>query len=205
VVRRGFWLGRGIFKTALLTGSPARVFLAPRTLLRNTSGIRFGSNVTLEAGVLIDGLAEFGIVLGDNVSIGAYSIIRGSSPTHVGEGLLLGNHSSCDAYCFFGAGGMITIGEHVIMGQHVCFHAETHNHDSIEVSIRTQGVTPMPIVVEDDCWIGANVTILGGSKLGRGSIVGAGAVVRGEFPPYSVIAGVPARLIRSRRGVPVPG
>lgn len=198
VTRRAMWLARGVTMTSLLAFRPALVFMGPRTLLRNLRGCRFGRNVTLEAGVLVDGTAEFGISFGDNVSIGAYSIIRASSATHVGQGLVMGHKSSCDAYSFFGAGGLITIGEDVIMGQHVCFHAESHMHASTTESIRKQGIVPQPIVIEDDCWIGANVTFLGGARVGRGSIVGAGAVVTGEFPAYSVLVGVPARVVRSR-------
>jgi acetyltransferase-like isoleucine patch superfamily enzyme len=118
---------------------------------------------------------------------------------HVGEGMTIGRNSACDAFSFFGAGGRITIGNDVIMGQHVCFHAETHNHARTDIPIRTQGVTRQPIVIEDDCWIGANVTFLGGAHVARGSIVGAGALVNKQYPPYSVIAGVPAVVIRSRR------
>lgn len=55
-----------------------------------------------------------------------------------------------------------------------------------------------PVVIEDDVWIGANVTILKGVTIGRGSVVAAGAVVTKSFPPYSVIAGVPAKLLKMR-------
>ena len=54
------------------------------------------------------------------------------------------------------------------------------------------------MVVEDGCWIGANVTILKGVTIGRGSVVAAGAVVTRSCPPYSIIGGVPARVIRQR-------
>ena len=56
----------------------------------------------------------------------------------------------------------------------------------------------MGILVEDDCWVGANVVFLDGAHVGRGSVVAAGAVVRGKIPAYSVVAGVPARVLRSR-------
>jgi acetyltransferase-like isoleucine patch superfamily enzyme len=55
-----------------------------------------------------------------------------------------------------------------------------------------------PVIIEDGCWLGANVTILKGVTLGRGCVVAAGAVVTNSFPPYSIIAGVPARLIKMR-------
>ena len=55
-----------------------------------------------------------------------------------------------------------------------------------------------PVVIEDDVWCAANVTILKGVTIGRGSIVAAGAVVTQSFPPYSVIGGVPAKLLKMR-------
>lgn len=55
-----------------------------------------------------------------------------------------------------------------------------------------------PVVIEDDVWCGANVTILKGVTIGRGSVVAAGAVVTKSFPPYSIIGGVPARLLKMR-------
>jgi acetyltransferase-like isoleucine patch superfamily enzyme len=199
VLRRLIWLLRGIAKTTLLQLRPRAIFVASDVQFRNSSMCRFGDGVTLERGVIIDGLSEHGIDLGPGVLIGAYSLIRSSTAMHVGEGMTIGKNSSCDAFSFFGAGGRITIGNDVIMGQHVCFHAETHNHGQTDIPIRAHGITRQPIIVEDDCWIGANVTFLGGAYVARGSIVGAGAVVNKRYPPFSIIAGVPAVVIRSRR------
>jgi len=69
----------------------------------------------------------------------------------------------------------------------------------IDIPIRLQGVTRQGIVIEDDCWIGAKVTFLDGAHVGRGCVIAAGAVVRGEIPAYSIAAGVPARVIKSRK------
>ena len=55
-----------------------------------------------------------------------------------------------------------------------------------------------PVIIEDDVWTGANVTILKGVTIGRGSVIAAGAVVTKSFPPYSIIGGVPAKLIKMR-------
>ena len=55
-----------------------------------------------------------------------------------------------------------------------------------------------PVVISDDVWIGARVTILPGAKIGKGVIIGAGAVITGEIPDYAVVGGVPARIIKYR-------
>ena len=59
-------------------------------------------------------------------------------------------------------------------------------------------VYDQPVVIEDDVWCGANVTILKGVTIGHGSVVAAGAVVTKSFPPYSIIGGIPAKLLKMR-------
>jgi acetyltransferase-like isoleucine patch superfamily enzyme len=172
--------------------------MASHVELRHATLIRFGKGVTLEKGVTIDGLSHDGIVLGDNVVIGPYSLVRASSPSNLGAGLQMGNNSAIDAYSFIGAAGTVLIGENVIMGQHVSFHAENHNYDRTDIPIKHQGTRRRGIVVEDDCWVGSNTTFLDGSHVGRGCVIAAGSIVRGEIPPYSVAAGVPARVLKSR-------
>lgn len=131
--------------------------------------------------------------------IGPYSIIRASMLTHLGEGVSIGKQSSLDAYSYIGAGGGVFIGDCVIMGQHISFHAENHQYDRLDVSIRQQGITRLGIVIEDDCWVGSNVTFLDGAHVGRGCVIAAGTVVRGTIPEYSVVAGVPGRIVKSRK------
>ena len=198
MTRRCTYALRGLLKTTFLQFRPKVLFLGRGVVMRSATMCRFGRGVTLENGVMIDGLSRCGVILGDQVYIGPHSIIRSGSMRNLGQGLIMGSNCSCDAWCFFGAGGMITIGNDVIIGQHASFHAETHLHASTEIPIRAQGVEAQPITIEDDCWIGANVTILGGAHIGKGSIVAAGAVVRGSFPPLAVIGGVPAKVIKSR-------
>jgi acetyltransferase-like isoleucine patch superfamily enzyme len=198
LIRRGSWLLRGLVKTLFLQGRPRLIFIAPGVSLRNAGTVRFGSGVTLERGVIIDGLSLQGIELGDNVMIGAYTTVQASMLSHMGIGVRLGRNSSCGPYSFIGAGGMITVGEDVAMGQHVSLHAENHNFERTDIPIRLQGVNRKGIVIEDDCWVGANAVFLDGCHVGRGSVVAAGAVVRGEVPPYSIVGGVPARVLRSR-------
>jgi acetyltransferase-like isoleucine patch superfamily enzyme len=65
--------------------------------------------------------------------------------------------------------------------------------------IRDQGVEKKEVIIEDDCWIAANSILLAGVTIGKGSVVAAGSVVTENVPPYSVVAGVPAKWIKSRK------
>ncbi|HEV1995861.1 MAG TPA: acyltransferase [Candidatus Acidoferrum sp.] len=199
LIRRFTWLLRGFIKGLLLQRRIVLVFMASAVNLRNATLIRFGRGVTLERGVIIDGLMRGGIVLGDHVMIGPYSVLTGASVANLGEGIRMGANSAVNAYSFLGSSGPISIGENVIMGQHVCFHPENHNFARTDVPIRSQGTTRLGITIEDDVWVGSNATFLDGAHVGRGSVIGAGAVVRGTIPPYSIAVGVPARVIRSRK------
>ena len=98
----------------------------------------------------------------------------------------------------------LTIGKKVIFGPKPTIITGNHRIDIVGKYI--MDVTDAekcpehdaPVVIEDDVWCGANVTILKGVTIGRGSVVAAGAVVTKSFPPYSIIGGVPAKLIRMR-------
>lgn len=198
MLRRTVWLVRGILKGLVLQRRLIFVFIADGVALRGASLIRFGRGVTLERGVTMDGTMRHGIDLGDHVKIGPYSTLLGAPISNMGEGIRIGANSAVDAYCFLGSSGAINVGENVIMGQHVCFHPENHNFDRTDIPIRTQGTTRTGITIEDDVWVGANVTFLDGTYVERGSIIGAGSLVRGRIPAYSVAVGAPARVIRSR-------
>jgi acetyltransferase-like isoleucine patch superfamily enzyme len=194
--RRLFSLLRSLF-----AGFPwgKKLFLGSNVELRNRSLLQFGNGVTLGRGVLIDALSREGVFIGDRVNIGDFTRIEASGTiTGIGKGISIGTNSGIGAFSFIGGAGGVVIGNDVIMGQLVSFHPENHNYDRLNVPIRLQGVNRQGIVVEDDCWIGAKVTFLDGAHVGRGCVIGAGSVVRGVIPPFSIVAGVPARVIKSR-------
>jgi acetyltransferase-like isoleucine patch superfamily enzyme len=92
-----------------------------------------------------------------------------------------------------------------MMGPRVNLLAENHNFSRVDIAIKAQGVTRAGIVIEHDCWLGANCSILAGVRIGQGSIVATGAVVTRDVPPYSIVGGVPARIIKSRLPTKTPG
>jgi acetyltransferase-like isoleucine patch superfamily enzyme len=196
--RRATALARGVLRGVVRNGA-AWVFLGRDVELRNRHLIRFGQGVTVGRGVVIDGLSRDGVTIGDGVAIGAYTIIEATGViTNLGEGCSIGKGSALGPFSFVGAAGGVTIGNNVIMGNRVSFHSENHCFDDRSRPIREQGVTRKGIRIDDDCWVGANVTFLDGASVGRGSVIGAGSVVHGELPPLAVAVGVPARVVRTR-------
>jgi acetyltransferase-like isoleucine patch superfamily enzyme len=176
------------------------IFLGADVELRNRRYIHFSKGVTLGKHVIIDGLSNEGVIIGTSVNIGPYTVIEASgSIANLGKGIRIGARSGIGGFSFVGGAGGVVIGEDVIMGQSVSFHPENHVFESTQIPIRLQGVKRQGIVVEDDCWIGAKVTFLDGAHVGEGCVIAAGAVVRGYIPPYSVAAGVPAKVIKTRK------
>lgn len=93
----------------------------------------------------------------------------------------------------------IKIGNFVAIGPQCLFITTNKNYaEWTRPLFGTNNDIHKPIIISDDVWIGANVTVLPGVKIGRGAIVGAGAVVTKDIPPYAVAAGVPARIIKYR-------
>jgi acetyltransferase-like isoleucine patch superfamily enzyme len=94
--------------------------------------------------------------------------------------------------------GDIALGNCVVLGPDVKLIALNHNFDDPSKPILFQGVKAGKIIIEDDVWIGANAIVLPNVKIGKGSIVAAGAVVSKDVEPYSIVGGVPAKLIKKR-------
>ncbi|MBN1844586.1 MAG: acyltransferase [Sedimentisphaerales bacterium] len=130
---------------------------------------------------------------GDNVSVHESVWLRWP------QFLSLGRNVSIHPLCYLDAQGCITIGNDVSIAHNVSVLSFEHDIGDLNVPIKDAPCLPRPVVIEDDVWIGAGARILGGVRIGTGSVIGAGAVVTRDVPAYSLAVGVPARPIRSRR------
>ena len=186
-----FWIKSA--KGLLLVGKNVRLFY-PKNL-------QVGYNTIIEDGAEINCLSQQGIKLGNRVTIGKYAIIRPSNiyGGPIGEGLTMGDNSNIGPYNYIGCSGKITIGNNVMLAPRVSIYAENHVFDHPELLIRDQGVEKKEVIIEDDCWIAANSIILAGVTIGQGRVVAAGSVVTENVPAYRVVAGVPAKFIKSRK------
>jgi acetyltransferase-like isoleucine patch superfamily enzyme len=171
-----------------------------RVRLLHPKGIEAGRGFSLEEGCEIVGLAREGVRFGDRCTVGRFAIIRPTNVmfNEVGEGLSVGDNSNIGPYAFVGCSGLIRIGSDVLMGPGVNLLGENHNFEDRHVPIRDQGVSREGITIGDNCWLGAGSVILAGTTVGAGAVVAAGAVVSKDVPPDTIVAGVPARVIRER-------
>lgn len=112
--------------------------------------------------------------------------------------LSIGDRSSINSGVIFGLTCDLTLGRNVLVADNVSFRTADHEFDDVARPMVEQGERRGSIVVEDDVWIGANVTVLRGVRIGRGAIVGANAVVTRDVPAYAIVGGVPAKPIGSR-------
>ena len=163
--------------------------------------LRHSGRVVIESGAEIQCLSSKGIILGADVSIGPQVMIRPTSyyGGPVGVGLTVGDRSSLAARCFIGCSGEISIGNDVMLGPAVSIFSENHNFSDPDRTIKSQGVVRSSTIIENDVWIGANSTLLSGVTIGQGAVVAANSVVSRDVPAFAVVAGNPARLIKSRR------
>ncbi len=131
------------------------------------------------------------ITIGYNVKI--------SNPQHIeiGNSVFLGNNvtiSTSDSGNF-----PVKIGNDVLIAQEVAILGDNHEFKGISVPIRLQGEGKQGAIdIGDDVWIGAKSLILTGVSIGQGAIVGAGSVVTKTVPPYAIVAGNPAKIIKHR-------
>lgn len=118
------------------------------------------------------------------------------------KNICIGNDVYIGPEAIFSSIKQIRIGNKVTFGPRVTIMAGNHNFRDIGVFIfdnhDKRDDDDLPVIIEDDTWIGCNVTILKGVTIGRGAIVGAGAVVTKNVPPYAIVGGNPAKLIRYR-------
>ena len=129
-------------------------------------------------------------------SLGDYSVVESFSCINNAVGdVVIGDHTRIGLHNT--VIGPVTIGSHVNLAQGITITALNHNFEDKSQRIDDQGVSTDPVIVGDDIWIGANAVILPGVSIGHHSVVAAGAVVTKDVPPHSLVAGVPAKIIKA--------
>lgn len=128
-------------------------------------------------------------------SLGDYSVIESFACINNAVGdVIIGDHTRIGLHNTII--GPVDIGNHVNLAQGITVTALNHNFSDTNKRIDEQGVSTNPVTIEDDVWVGANAVILPGVTIGEHCVVAAGAVVTKDVPPHSLVAGVPAKVIK---------
>ena len=157
-------------------------------------GLQFGKNAIIGK---ITCEWPSSVVLGDSCTIQDYVDFRISNPFNTNNRIIIGNG------VFIGRCTEINIGSNIIIGNNCLIASNTTIVDLAHqtkkgVSLKDQLITSSPIFIENDVWIGTRAIILGGVKIGAGSVIGAGTLVNKSIPSNQIWGGVPARFIKNK-------
>ncbi|HLU56608.1 MAG TPA: acyltransferase [Pseudonocardia sp.] len=132
--------------------------------------------------------------IGRWVHIGDGNAIRcHEGSLRIGDKVVLGRHNTVNCYLD------VEIGAATLVADWVYVTDFDHRTEDIHVPIKDQGIVKAPVRIGPDCWLGVKSTVLRGSRIGRGSVIGAHSVVRGDVPEHSIAVGAPARVVRDRK------
>jgi acetyltransferase-like isoleucine patch superfamily enzyme len=166
--------------------------------LRHPGKMHIGSGVAIDEGCQLDaqGCAPGEFRIEDGALISRGCIISGKHGS-----LSIGARANLGAGCVLYASNRLAIGADTMLAA-LCYVGGGHyaTRGRLDIPMAAQPEEGSGVVIEEDCWLGAGVVVIDGVRIGRGSVVAAGAVVIGDVAPYSVVAGVPARMVRTRRG-----
>lgn len=194
----GLWFRKKLYRRLFQHIGRGVVFGAGVTL-RHPCKIKLGNNVVIADGCILSarGDANRGIQIGDNVVLGERSTLGCKN----GD-IYVGNNVSVSANATLGAigGNILDIGDDVMIGPYAYLGATSYHFDRLDIPISQQGQDLKGgVKVKQGAWIGVRAILLDGVTIGRDAIVAANAVVNKDVPDYGIVAGVPAKLIKSRR------
>jgi acetyltransferase-like isoleucine patch superfamily enzyme len=171
--------------------------------IENNVRLRFASNIKLGDGVYLD-QGSYLHACPNGIDIGANSLVMHGAVLHVynfrnlpNAGIKIGENSLIGEYTVIRGQGGVVIGDRVFTSPFTQIIAVNHVFDDPTRSFVDQGITAVGIVIEDDVWLGSGAVITDGVRIGKGAVVAAGAVVTKDVEPHTVVAGVPARVIKT--------
>jgi acetyltransferase-like isoleucine patch superfamily enzyme len=182
----------------LLAKLTAKPYISPWAQIK-WAHVEIGPQAFLDDGVVVYAHPDAGrVALGPRVHVYRGTIIEAGK----GGSVIIGEGCHIQGNCNLkGFVSDLRIGSQVQIAPQCTFSPYEHNFDDLSKPIWAQGLRSKgPIIVEDDAWLGVGVRVLEGVTIGRGSIIGAGAVVTQDIPPYAIAVGAPARVIDIRGG-----
>ncbi|NEO98902.1 MAG: acyltransferase [Symploca sp. SIO2E9] len=190
------YLLRKRFYSSLFQNVGGGVIFGKGIVLRHPRQITLGERVAIDDYVLLDasGAGEKGIVLEEDVIISRNCVIQGKTGS-----VAIGKKTDIGCNTIISSGGGIFIGNSVLIAGNCYLGGGRYIVDRLDIPMMEQGVyTKGPVVIEDDVWLGAGAIVLDGVHIGKGCIVGAGALVTKDLPDYAIAVGVPAKVTKMR-------
>lgn len=170
------------------------VEIHPDVEFQGADQIHLGSHATVRRGARIRRIG-----INSSITIEEHALIESGVDirTYRDSYVRIGSYSRIGPYTCI-SGGKVTIGHDCLIASHCSIYANNHIFTDPNQKIREQGSSIQGIEIDDDCWIGSGARIVDGVTIGKGSVIGAGAVVTKDIPPDSIAVGVPARVIGQR-------
>ncbi len=192
----------GLFLRAKLypwvMGSVGRnVVFGVNVTVRHPHKIAIGDNVVIDDNCCLDakGTDNKGIAIGTGVFVGRNTILSCKN----GD-IVIDDHANLGFNCEIFSASRVRVGKSILMAAYTYLVGGDHLYDRVDIPVLQQGRTARGIEVDDNVWLGTHVVVTDGSTIGRDAIIGAGAVVVGEIPEFAIATGIPAKVVRDRRG-----
>lgn len=182
---------------------PPGGFISNEAVLVFPEHIALGKDVMLLSGarLICAGMPPY-LEPAGRIEIGQGSIVREGAFLHsYGGQIRIGKNYIINPYCLIQGNGGVQIGDNSLIAGHVCMYSANHVFSDPHKLIRQQGETRKGIRIGSDVWVGGGAIILDGVTIGDGAVIAAGAVVNRDVAPGAIVAGVPARVVRSRAAV----
>src|ERR1044071_7909646 len=193
---------RGLFYRLILR-MDGLVAIESRVRLRFADHIKLGQGVYLDENVYLHACPQ-------GIEIGPRTIVMHGAVLHVynfrdmpHSGIKIGSDSLIGEYSVIRGQGGVQIGDRVYTSPFTQIIAVNHVFDDPNRPFVEQGITAEGIIIEDDVWLGAGAIITDGVRVGKGAVVAAGAVVTKDVPPHTVMAGIPAKPIKTIDGTTI--
>jgi acetyltransferase-like isoleucine patch superfamily enzyme len=181
----------------ILGGVGRNVVFGANVTIRHPHKIHIGDNVVIDDQCCLDakGTDNTGIVIGEGVFVGRNTILSCKNGDIVIE-----DKANLGFNCEIFSASRVRLGKSILMAAYTYLVGGDHLYDRVDIPVLEQGRTARGIDVDDNVWLGTHVVVTDGSRIGRDAIIGAGAVVVGEIPEFAIATGIPAKVVRDRRG-----
>jgi acetyltransferase-like isoleucine patch superfamily enzyme len=175
----------------------SNVAIGMNVVLRHPHKIVVGNNVVIDDNCCLDakGTTNRGITLGNGVFLGRNTILSCKN----GD-ITLEEDANVGFNVEIFSAASVRVGARTLIAAYTYLVGGDHLFDRVDVPVLHQGRTAKGIDVGENVWLGAHVVVADGARIGRDAIVGAGAVVTGDVADFQIAVGVPARVVRDRRG-----